>query len=671
MKRDNLPWSQAASPSLYWNDNGVPASQRFNDVYFSQEDGLAESRHVFIEGNGLPERWHLHPDRTFCIFETGFGTGLNFLATWAQWLEMPDARPPLYYIAVDKYPLRPDDLRRALAQWPQLHSLGSSLLAHYPSAVQGQHRIVLCDGNIVLDLWWLDVQDTLEDLASLHRPLIDAWYLDGFAPARNSAMWTDEILALLGPLSRKGATFSTFTAVGQVRRDLIDAGFEATKREGFGRKRECLHGRLANAPTVPNHHAVTPWDLTRSAPDRPSKVLVIGAGLAGCFTAAALARRGLRVTVVDAGEIGDAGSGNLQGVLYTRLSRRHSALSDFALISFLHAAARYRDMFALQQLTEGIDGALCGTFAQMSDADEMAYLADALAQMPEVAEVLDADAASERLGIDQPSPGYWFAQSGWLNPRAVCHALLANSGISVVTGCGAVSLRREQRQWQIVSGQKQRLAEAPCAVIAAGIGSSAFDVCSWLPTRAIRGQTTQLYPAQGIADLRAVLCHKGYIAPATTQGHCIGATFHPDDHETGLRESDTRANIEHLEQAIPAWAPHRAALEVPELDGRVGWRCASPDYLPLVGPAPDLEGFRRRYAKLRHNAQRPIAQTGEFLPGLYINTGHGSRGLSSTPLAAEVLASQICNEAPPLERSLSRALAPARFIIRDLARNKI
>lgn len=671
MKRDNLPWSQAPSPSLRWNENGVPASQAFDDVYYSQEDGLAESRHVFLEGNELPSRWHSHEAQSFCIFETGFGTGLNFLATWQAWLELPQPRPRLHYIAVEKHPLRLQDLRRAIEQWPELSTLASSLLALYPPAVPGQHRIILAQGKIQLDLWWLDVQDTLDDLAGLQRPLIDAWYLDGFAPARNDAMWSHNVLSLLGPLSRAGATFSTFTAVGQVRRDLAAAGFHVEKRAGFGRKRECLHGRMPDAESTEWEQPVTtPWDLPALRQPASTEAVVIGAGLAGCFTASALARRGFEVTVVESGNVADAGSGNLQGVLYTRLSRRHGALTDFALTSFLYAARYYRELFGGGQLAEGIDGSLCGMFQQTTDSTEMAFMAEALENLPELAQVLGAPAASSMLGISQQCAGYWFPQSGWLNPQAVCRALLADPRIAVLENSGNVTLVREEDQW-VVSERGRNLASAPHAVIAAGTGSTAFDVCQWLPTSIIRGQTTQLPVTPIFSKLRATLCHSGYIAPATAQGHCIGASFDPQDTEIKLRKADTALNIERLAEAIPDWAAALSALPRDNIGGRVGWRCASPDYLPMVGPLPDLELFKSTYSGLRRNAKQVVPGTAPYLPGLYLNTGHGSRGLSSTPLAADILASHICNEAPPLERSLGRALAPARFIIRDLMRNRI
>ena len=215
------------------------------------------------------------------------------------------------------------------------------------------------------------------------------------------------------------------------------------------------------------------------------------------------------------------------------------------------------------------------------------------------------------------------------------------------------------------------MAEASCAVIATGTGTPALAGLDWLPLQSIRGQTTQLPNSPTLGGLRTCLCHEGYIAPARQGTHCIGATFDLHDAEWDLRTSGHHRNLAALASAVPSWRTELEALDPERLDGRVGFRCASPDYLPLAGPVPDREAFLQDFAALRKNAKQTLPRRGQFLPGLYLSTAHGSRGLTSAPLTAELLASQICGEAPPLCRELGRALAPARFIIRDLRRNRI
>ena len=682
MKRDNAPWQAATAAALEWSEHGDPRSRLFGDVYYSGENGPGESRHVFLAGNELPRRWLAHERRHFCIAETGFGTGLNFLLTWQAWRQAP-SRPRLHFVSLERYPLARDDLAAALASWPELTELAQALLERYPGLQPGQHRLLLEDGHLTLDLWWEDVGDVLEDLAC-RAALVDAWYLDGFAPSRNEAMWRPRLFRAMAAASRPDATFATFTAAGHVRRNLEEAGFAVDKVPGYGRKRECLRGRLRErAAAWPVEE--TPWDLEGAArvratrgraarerhPERPPRhALVLGGGLAGCAAAAALARRGIAVTLLERAELAGAGSGNDQGILYTRLSRRHSALTDFALLSFAFASRYYRALLDNGSLLEGIDGALCGNFQQDAREQELAFLEKALLPVPELAQVMDADSASELLGVSQSRSGLWYPASGWLRPASVCRALAAHEGIRVVEGCGDITLHEGDGEWQAIAAGAP-LATAPCAVVATGAATTQLPLLSWLPLKSIRGQTTHLPASAETLALRAALCHEGYIAPARENLHCIGATFYLHDSDGTLRATDHRANLASLAAALPAWRAQLEALDPAALDGRVGYRCASPDYLPLVGPVPDREAFLQTYAPLRRNARRVVAEPGTYLPGLYLTTAHGSRGLASAPLGAELLASQICREPLPLSRWLSRALAPARFLIRDLSRHRI
>jgi len=676
MRRGNQHWQPVTPAALQWEEDGSPRSAAFGDIYYSREDGLAESRYVFLEGNGLPGRWRRWPGMHFCLAETGFGTGLNFLLTWLAWLDMPPPRPRLHYLSFEQFPLAPPDLQRALSRWPLLEPLAAQLLLYYPGLVPGQHRLLLEQGQITLDLWWEDVNDALPDLAGRGQPLVDAWYLDGFAPASNEAMWRPQVLEAVASLSRPGATFSTFTAAGQVRRHLAATGFEVVRAPGFGRKRECLRGRREKVAIPPAMVAEPAWDRGAGSPAvPPSRAIVLGAGLAGCTTAAALARRGVEVTLLEQHTLAGGASGNEQGILYTRLSPRHSPLADFALQSFCFSSAFYRQLFASGALVAGRDGELCGSFHQHHRDSELDSMAGRLAAVPELASVLQPAAASELLGVPQDSAGYWFPRSGWLHPAAVCCALSRQPGIELLENRGAISLSRVADGWQAKDAGGKSW-EAPCLVIATGTDSAAlrgrhWPGLAWLPLQSIRGQTTHL-PAQPPLDaLRSALCHQGYIAPAANGSHCIGATFDLQNKDPRVREADHRDNLTQLARAVPAWEGYLARLDPSSLEGRVGFRCASPDYLPLAGPIPDHDAFLRDYAALRNNARSPVSTCGQYLQGLYLSVAHGSRGLSSTPLAAELIASEICGEPPPVSRELARALAPGRFIIRDLSRNRI
>ncbi|MFK7977449.1 MAG: FAD-dependent 5-carboxymethylaminomethyl-2-thiouridine(34) oxidoreductase MnmC, partial [Halioglobus sp.] len=403
---------------------------------------------------------------------------------------------------------------------------------------------------------------------------------------------------------------------------------------------------------------------------KPNTALVIGAGLAGATTAAALANRGIEVTVIDAGSIADGASANPQGVLYTRLSTRHSNLVDFALQSYLFATQFYANCFARGALISPEDGQLCGCFAQINKAEELKTLADRLHSVPHLASVLSASQASDELGAEVTRSGYWYPRSGWLSPASVCRALLDNPSIEVFENVGPVRLDSIEGLWRASAAGKS-IKTAAIAILATGTATNTFDCLRWLPLQPVRGQTTQLPVTEQSLTLKAVLCHEGYIAPTAGKSHCIGASFGPGDTEDAERVTEHQDNIRALQNAIPSWSSSLGGLESDTLSGKVRFRCASNDYLPVVGQVPDYDAFCSTYASLRKDAGKRIAQSGNYLTGLYVNTAHGSRGLTSTPLAAEWLASEICNEPRPYSRKLSRALSPARFIIRGLNRNRI
>ncbi|MEZ5554880.1 FAD-dependent 5-carboxymethylaminomethyl-2-thiouridine(34) oxidoreductase MnmC [Haliea sp.] len=627
MRRDNQHWAALSAP---------PGQRERCDA-----QGLADYRRTFLADNRLSEHWTRHKTPVFTIAEIGFGCGLNFLLTWDLWRQRgnPDeGARRLHYIAIEANPPHRTELSATAAHCTALAPLAAALCAQYPQPLPGVHRVVFDTGTVILDLWWGPVEDVLADLRQAGVPLVDSWYTDG---GRGTVTAGELPSAQQSQLAALGRAHST--ADGEHPTPAVTAPARLPPR----------------------------WDQPWHSSAPPAAVLVLGAGLAGCHTAAALARRGLAVTVLESGEPAQRASGNAQGVLYTRLSHRHSALTDFALASFDFAVRQYRHDFAAGRLREGLDGALCGSFHQVQDSRELDRMRMLLTKVPELAQVVDAAQASQLIGLEQHSAGYWYPQSGWLSPPAVCAALLRQANVTLQAGCGTLQLVRSGHQWQAVNANGQVIAEAPAAVVAAGTACSSFAGLEWLPLRAIRGQTTQLPSLTALAPLRAALCHRGYIAPARAGEHCIGATFGPGDCDPNLRPADQAYNLAQLTAALPTLAKALDALEDTPLAGRTEWRCASPDYLPLVGPVPEREAFMQRFAALRDNARQPVAAQGVYLEGLYLNTGHGSRGLTSTPLAAELLASQLCGESLPVEPETLRALAPARFLLRDLGRNRI
>ena len=647
-----------------WGDDNVPVSSAYGDVYYSRDHGLDETRHVFLANNHLPTRWETLEQPNFTIGETGFGTGLNFLAAWQLWREShARSHASLQFVSVEKHPIRRDDLRKALTQWPQLAELSQHLLAQYPALIRGHHRLSFDGGTVVLDLIFDDAEEALTNLLASshpafmrHGPAVDAWFLDGFAPGTNPGMWTDALFDHVAALSGKSTTFATFTAAGFVRRALQSRGFAVEKVGGFGRKREMLRGELAQddislTPLKRPENAA--WHLAPRQP-RPARVAVVGAGLAGAFTAHALARRGLLVDVYEqSNQIADGASGNPQGILYTKLSHQAGQLNRFALASFLHALRFY------QQL-EKLPGELCGVL-QLLPADKWQQLASVFSDQRDWCQFPDLSQARELTGLPLDGPGVFYPGAGWLRPGQLCEQLLQHPRIQLHLNTRVIALHRQADSWQLETEIGTQ--SATTVVIATANNALNLPQTQHLPLKPVRGQLSY-FPANTVQPQpQTVVCHEGYLAPPIDGQMIIGASYNTRSQSLAVDPQEHVANLDKLKAAIPG-----IRVNAEPCDGRAALRCTSPDYLPLVGPAPIAQQQLENFAILADNAKRAVSAAGAYYPGLYVNLAHGSRGLTSAPLCAELLASDICGEIAPLPRELIRALSPSRFLIRNLIR---
>jgi tRNA 5-methylaminomethyl-2-thiouridine biosynthesis bifunctional protein len=235
---------------LVFRDDGTPYSPRHDDIYHSAAGALAQARHVFLDGNGLPARWRVK--RRFIVLETGFGMGINFLATWAAWRDDPQRTSALEFVSIEKHPFSADDLRAAHAAIiddTAVAPLADALASAWPPLEAGVHRFAFVPGAVTLTLAFGAADDLLPRLAD-HGLTADAIYLDGFAPARNPDMWTPAIFASLARIAKDDATFATYTSSGHVKRALIDNGFDYRKVAGFGGKRAMLVGKRAHSRSV-------------------------------------------------------------------------------------------------------------------------------------------------------------------------------------------------------------------------------------------------------------------------------------------------------------------------------------------------------------------------------------------------------------------------------------
>lgn len=537
------------SPRLVWTEDGAPRSGRFDDIYFSREDGLAESRGVFLAGCGLPEAWRGRS--RFTVAELGFGTGLNVAALLDLWRREgpPDGR--LHIFSVEGFPLGRDEAARALETWPELADPVHALLEAWPAPTPGFHRLDLPAFNATLDLAVGEAAEVLPQWSGR----ADAWFLDGFAPATNPGMWSDAVLDGVAARSAPGARLATFTVAGAVRRGLSDRGFAVEKRPGHGRKRERLE---AHRPGVPE-------------PAAKPAVAVIGAGIAGAALARAFAAIGLACTVVEETGPGAGGSGFPSSLVTPRLD------AGDAGIAALHAQAlsRARTLYAAVPGAILADGVLQ---LEQAPRDAVRFARVAAQDLwPEGAMTpLDAAACAARLGEPVETGGLFMRDALALNPAAVLGAWLGTAGR--VSAC-VERIEPAATGWRLVDAAGAAILEADVVVIAAGWGSAALE--PGLPLSPVRGQADWV---EGIAS--PATAWGGYAAP-TPDGLLFGATHERGETTVEISAAASDRNRQTLETRLPQLAARVAAAG--GVRSRVAIRATTPDRLPLAGQlAPGL-----------------------------------------------------------------------------------
>jgi tRNA 5-methylaminomethyl-2-thiouridine biosynthesis bifunctional protein len=625
---------------LKLSPDGTPYSDVFDDVYHSSAGGLAQARHVFLGGNGLPERWRGR--ERFVVLETGFGLGLNFLATWHEWRNDPARAARLHFISAEKHPFGAADIRTLHRSWPEFDALSSELLAGWPVLVPGFHRLHLDNGRVTLTLLFGDAADCLPRL----RAAVDAIYLDGFAPSKNPGMWSPQVFRTLARLAGPDATLATYSVSGAVRDGLTAAGFVVEKRAGFARKREMLAGRIGAIRRSPG---------PQSGPVVPGgRAVVVGAGLAGAACADRLASRGWHIDLIERHEApAQEASGNHAGILMPVLSRDDNFISRLSRAGYLYALRE------LQRMTdEGLPVAWsgCGVLQLARDprhAEQQREVLRALGYPADFVTLVTADEATKHAGMRVAGGGWLFPGGAWVRPPSLCRGLLERAGQRLRGQFSetALDLEHDGEEWCVRDEQGRTLARAPVVVLANGADGLRFPQASALRIQRVRGQVTHL-PASALPSLSLAVCREGYVTPPVEGFACCGATYDFDD-DPGSRISGHEANLERLERLLPGIA---SGLDPAMLAGRVGFRAVAPDRLPLVGALPSEDpGHDLRDARL---ADVPR------WPGLYALNGYASRGLAWGLLTAELLASQLNGEPLPLESDLVDATDPARFLLR-------
>lgn len=648
---------------LDWSD-GTPVSTEFRDVYFNKANGAKETEYVFIEGNQLETRWKDLTKDYFSIAETGFGTGLNFLCAWDLWLKHSKPQQHLHFLSVERFPLTKESLIKALSVWPQFKHLTQLLIDHYPPLVNGWHTLHLPapnnnGGQVVLHLYLGDVHDWLPQIDAE----IDAWFLDGFAPSRNPDMWNEQLFLQMARLTPPGGTVATFTAASKIQRLLKASGFIVSKRKGYGHKREMVMAsqQFSNGPSKPKWLCDKPWLVPpKKSAYKNKNAIVIGAGISGSATAFSLAKRGWQVTVIEENTIASGASGNDQGVLYSKLSAEMNIHSQFYLAGYLYSLQTLR-----QTLKNSQEWSSCGVL-QLAPNNKEEVRQKTFAKKHPLADVVfwvNQDTASELAGVDLPYSGLFFKDGAWVYPKSWCEALLNNKNITVLSNTKFQHLTRNKcdNNWSIELSTDTTL-EADIVIVCNANNAHLIDSLSFLPTKPVAGQVTKLSNQE--VSLKTVLCGDHYVAP-THEGHLnFGASYRIKSDNTDILDTENQDNINNLVTAFPAIKPQLSLSE--NVTGRTSVRCTSPDYTPIVGPVCDEIHFVNHFSELKKNRKWKFKKPAEFLPGLFVNIAHGSRGLSSAPLSAELIACQITGEPLPICKDQADLLSPNRFLVNKI-----
>jgi len=691
--RAKLPLTKfvTSSPELSFQQDGAPYSNQFNDIYFDSESGYQQSEQVFLHGNDISNRIK-QAKNSFVIAETGFGTGLNFLLTLQayhkHYQKMKDDKcPKLCFISVEKYPLSKKQLKRSLQALPQLSYFSDLLLAQYPdlelnSENQKAFSLNFIDDQVTLKVILGDATEGLSSLSSpsnycLNKGLVDAWYLDGFSPAKNPEMWSKELFEQIGRLSKPQASIATFTVAGFVKRQMQNIGFRTQKKAYIGNKEEMLTGVYQQNPKSNKGYQL------RSTITKPQHVSIIGGGIASACAALALTKQGIKVTIYcKDNSLAQGGSSNAIGALYPLLHQQADDISLFYQQAFWRAKEVYKSV-----VEEGFDFP-----HQWSGLLEVAYKESLVKRQQKFSELntwpkdlihsIDASNASKLANIDLTYGGLFMPNAGWLSPQdavkqiinaakstgrlRVENNILVNKIKKIKTGS---SNNSHLKNWQLSTNKGEF--DASVVVFCGGAEIIDFDWIKQLPFSSVQGQVTSMKTNDTINKRSTVICHKGYLTPSHKNVHCIGATFNKDSTSTTAKPEEDQFNINMLYKCLPEltnnidWSSKDIASSKSRL------RCMTPDHMPMVGAMPDIQKHIDTYPHLAKDKKWKYNQVAPVIDNLYVMMGFGARGLCSAPLAADILTADLCGTPYPVDNDMLFNLSPNRFVIRDIVRRKI
>ena len=580
--------------------NNTLFSEEFDDLYSSTKGAVAECNHVFIKGNNLNERFeNLGENSKFYIGEIGFGIGINFLTTCKSWLDHTKQNQVLEFYSFDKYLFRLSDFKTLNVSCPDLKEYISELERNYPRNIQGAQKISLFGGRIILNLIIGEIDNTQEYIKLMDK--VDAWYFDGFSPSKNPDLWSIKLFKCIHKSCHENTTFSTYTSSGLVKNNLTESGFNHSRAMGFSDKRHMLKGTV---------------DTQLKKNTSNTKVAVIGSGIAGCVLSYTLAKKGIEVDLYEKSDsICSGASSHELLVTYPRLSAHDTAFGSFTLHSYIFATNFYKQLKTDTWKKTGVIILNHDAATEKRQSSLLEKRADG-----EIYRYIDPDEASEISGIDIKLNGLIYEDAGYILPEEMCKFLIESPKINIFTSSHIKSIKKNREVFNLNIGKKKFEYQNVCVCA----GSETANIVDIDGISIKRGQVTHIESLDNISRIKLPICAKGYISPRVNNIHLVGSSY-SDSEDTDLSEEEHLYNLNNLKLVIDE--------EMNVITGQTGHRAVSKDHMPVVG----------------------------MKDGIYINTCHGSRASVTAPISAEIIASMIVDEAPPLMGRELESLSPERF----------
>lgn len=647
--------SEIKAGGVSWR-HGVPVADAFDDPYYSLDDGLAESRFVFLQGTNAIARAKTR--ERLVIGETGFGTGLNFLATWQAWRDQ-NVSARLTFVSAEAFPLSCEDLSRAHAHFPELASLAGELRSVWPPSAAGFHPRHFDNGCVSLLLLFGSAEQAFAELDAS----VDAWYLDGFAPAKNPEMWTDNLFSQLARLSAPEATLATFTAAGFVRRGLEAHGFDIQKTPGFGRKRERLVGQYSDnsqpADGLNKTSSTRTWATVPKS--ETNRIAVIGGGIGGASTLYALKQRGLKPILIKSPEKNETASALPAAILAPRFMLDNQPERSFFNAAYAFAITHpvFADAFA----------DIGGIVFPASNPEDRARFRS-----------IHEEYGWSEDWMDIRGSNLFLPKGGTVDPKRVISSM--TDGVEHITA-NIDRLERTGNRWILLDAKGQTVCETETVVLAAGIGTSGLLACSGLAgtlggisfpdIRPNAGQV-EIVETSALSGINGeTLSFGGYVSAslansAGNEFRTVGSTFEP------LSEvpSDLKTDKAARDKILRKLSDHTGVT----LDQRTihsswaGLRATVADHLPFAGPIPDWDDLKKVCVPLGNDAKAALPRAPELHDGLYCLFGLGSKGFQYGPLLGDYIAAMICGEPSPIPVKMVEKLHPSRSFVRAIIRRR-